>query len=148
MWKGTDQSHTPNAHSPARKSTNGKLKNMQGGFMIRHSRLTALGILLCLLAALFALEAKLAWYSPAGSAGAQISYAKARPAEPSKALPQRFASPDAPASDFAGTANFIPAALLLAVAPAFVLTIASAHPKVSVSPGFCSSLFYRPPPVL
>src|SRR5580692_4213637 len=46
----------------------------------RHSpvrwQLKALGMLLCLLAALFAVEAKVAWFGPDGSPSAQISAAK------------------------------------------------------------------------
>jgi len=116
--------------------------------VIRHSRLTALGILLCLLAALFSLEAKIAWFSPAGSARAQISYDKARPAEPPKALPQRLVSPAALARDFAGTATRLVAVLLADVTAAMVVKQGPARPPVSASPGFSPSLFYRPPPVL
>lgn len=112
--------------------------------MIRHSRLTALGIMLCLLAALFAVEAKIAWFSPAGSSTAQISYAKARPAEPPKALPQRFTSP---AYDFTATATLVAAALLPAPTTVVVGRTPD-HLQTGVSPGFRSSLFYRPPPVL
>ena len=120
---------------------------MRGALLIRHSRLTALGILLCLLAALFAVEAKIAWFSPAGSSSAQISYAKARPAEPPRALPERFTSPVALPLDFAGTATLVAAAMLLAVASTAVVRLAPVRPQVSASPGFSPSLFFRPPPV-
>jgi len=116
--------------------------------MIRHSRLTAMGMMLCLLAALFAIEAKIGWYSPAGSADAQISYAKARPAEPSKALPQRVTSPAPPALDSAGTATLLAAALLLSLTTALVIRLAPAHHHASASPAFRTALFDRPPPVL
>ncbi len=112
--------------------------------MVRHSRLTALGIMLCLLAALFAVEAKIAWFSPAGSATAQISYAKARPAESPKALSQRLTSPGL---DFVGTATVLAAALLPAMTT-MVVRRTPEHLQTGVSPGFRSSLFYRPPPVL
>ena len=116
--------------------------------MIRHSRLTALGILLCLLAALFSLEAKIAWFNPAGSASAQISYDKASPAEPLKAFPQGFTAPAPPAHDVAGTTALIAAALFLTVTAVFAVTPAPTRPPLSISPGFSSSLFYRPPPAL
>lgn len=116
--------------------------------MIRHSRLTALGMILCLLAALFALEAKIAWFSPAGSASAQISYAKARPAEPPKALPQRFVSPAPQAHDFAGTATLLAATLLISFGAAIAVRLVPARPPVAASPGFSPSQFFRPPPAL
>jgi hypothetical protein len=122
--------------------------NMQGGFLIRHSRLTAVGIMLCLLIALFAVEAKIAWFSPAGSASAQISFAKARPAEPPKSLPQRFAAPELTAHDFAGTAALLAVALLLVTITKLVAQARPAWPQVSASPGFSASLFFRPPPAL
>lgn len=117
--------------------------------MIRHSRLTALGIMLCLLAALFAVEAKIAWFSPAGSASAQISFAKARPAEVPKVLSQGFESPVPPAHDFSRTAMLLAFAwLLLASASAGFYRVVPARPQVCASPGFTASLFFRPPPAL
>jgi hypothetical protein len=133
---------------PRRKFPNGRLKDMQGGFVIRHSRLTALGIMLCLLAALFALEAKIAWFSPAGSATAQVSYDKARPAEPPKALPLRFVSPASLAHDFAGTATLFVPVLLMAVTAAIRVRRVPPRWQVSASPDFSPSLFFRPPPAL
>jgi hypothetical protein len=127
---------------------NGKLMDMQGGFMIRHSQLAALGILLCLLAALFALEAKIAWFSPSGTARAQISYDKASPAEPSKAVLPRLVSSAPPAYDLSPTAAFVAAALFTALASIMVVRLAPARPKVHIRPGFSSALLYRPPPVL
>jgi hypothetical protein len=132
---------------PSRKFPNGRLKDVQGGFVIRHSRLTALGIMLCLLAALFALEAKIAWFSPAGSTSAQISSDKARPAEPPKALPLRFVSPAPLAHDFAGTATLFAVTLLASVIAAMVVRQIPPRPQVAASPGFSPSLFFRPPPV-
>jgi hypothetical protein len=120
---------------------------MQGGFLIRHSRLTALGIMLCLLVALFAVEAKIGWFSPAGSASAQISFAKARPAEIPKMLSERLVSPASPAHDFAGSAMSLAAAwLLLTSATVDFYRVVPARPQVSASPGFTTSLFFRPPP--
>ena len=132
----------------ARNSKDGKLVNMQGGFLIRHSRLTALGILLCVLAALFAVEAKIAWFSPEGSASAQISFAKARPAEQPEALTQRFHSQTPPANDFAVTLALFAATLLLATPTILVVRPQAARWQVSASPGFSNALFFRPPPIL
>jgi hypothetical protein len=121
---------------------------MHGGFLIRHSRLTALGIMLCVLAALFAVEAKIAWFSPAGSGNAQISFAKARPAEQPKGLAQRFHSQSPPSNDFAAEATLFTATLLLAVPAIVVVRPAPARWQVSASPGFSAALFFRPPPIL
>jgi hypothetical protein len=137
-----------NRRNSLQKFTNAKLLNMQGGFLIRHSRLTALGIMLCLLVALFAVEAKIAWFSPAGSASAQISFAKARPAETPKMLSQGFVSPATPAHDFAGIAMLFAIAWLLASATIGIRRVVAARPQVCVSPGFTASLFFRPPPAL
>jgi hypothetical protein len=104
--------------------------------------------MLCLLVALFAVEAKIAWFSPAGSATAQISFAKARPAEPPRMLSQGFVSPATPAHDFAGTAMLLAIAWLLASATIGFRRIVPTRPQVCVSPGFTASLFFRPPPSL
>jgi hypothetical protein len=120
---------------------------MQGGFLIRHSRLTALGILLCVLVALFAVEAKIAWFNPAGSASAQIGFAKARPAEQPKALAQRFHSQTPAASDFAATPVLFAATLQLATLTILIVRPLPARWHVSVSPGFSAALFFRPPPI-
>jgi hypothetical protein len=53
---------------------------MQGKNLIDRWRFTGLGVVLCLLAALFSFEAKIAWYSPA-PAQAAISAAKLQPAK-------------------------------------------------------------------
>jgi hypothetical protein len=120
---------------------------MRGGFLIRHSRLTALGIVLSVLAALFAMEAKIAWFSPAGSATAQISYDKACPAEPLKALHQRSNTSSPQAGDFARIATLLAAVLVLAPAAAVVLLLLPSASRPSASPGFSAALFFRPPPV-
>jgi hypothetical protein len=105
--------------------------------------------MLCLLVALFAVEAKIAWFSPAGSASAQISFAKARPAEPPRMLSKRFVSPVPPAHDFAGTAMLLAVAwLLLASATIGLHRVFPARAQVCVSPAFTASLFFRPPPAL
>jgi hypothetical protein len=147
---GKEASRVPQiAVIPCENPQNGKLLSMQGGFLIRHSRLTALGIMLCLLVALFAVEAKIAWFSPAGSASAQISFAKARPAETPRMPSQRFVSPAPPAHDFAGTAILLAVAwLLLAAATAGFYPVVPARQQVCLSPGFTTSLFIRPPPAL
>jgi hypothetical protein len=119
---------------------------MQGGFMIRHSRLTALGIVLCLLAALFSVEAKIAWFSPTGATRAEIRYDKATPAEPTKALAHRFAAPAPGTQDFAGTTTLILAALLTLMAGFSVAGLVPVRPQIYVSTAFSPALYFRPPP--
>ena len=115
---------------------------MQGGFLIRHSRLTALGIVLCVLAALFALEAKIAWFSPAGTATAQISYNKAQPAEPSRLLPGAV---PAAAFDPAEMTGLVLAALHLPIAILGVVSLLAVNTRLCPAPPFFA-LFFRPPP--
>ncbi|SRR6266567_4402156 len=122
---------------------------MRGRQSIRQSRLAAiLGIVLCLLAALFAVEAKIAWYSPAGSASALISSTKLQAADAPKLISH---APSAPAPP---SLHFIEIAAVLALA-LFCLAIMSRAARTSprrlqvcVSPGFSECLFFRPPPSL
>jgi hypothetical protein len=147
MVKNSCDAHRSSSTKPL-KFPDGKLSDMQGGFLVRHSRLTAMGIMLCLLAALFAVEAKIAWFSPAGSASAQISFAKARPAEPPKMLPLRFTSPALAPHDFAGISILLAAIVVLAAGlTTFVRRVPDRAPVSSVF-GFSPSLFFRPPPAL
>jgi hypothetical protein len=106
-------------------------------------QLTVLGILMCLLAALFAVEAKVAWFGPDGGPTAQISSTKLQPADAPK-----VATPiDAPS---------FPAAWLpeIAVILAFALNWRrmSVLPRqrwsctIPGSPSFFPSVFFRPPP--
>src|SRR5436305_6900250 len=105
---------------------------------------TVLGMLLCLLAALFAVEAKVAWYGPAGSPCVQISSAKLQPAD----TPRLAAPIDAPSFPIAWLPQV--AAIL---AFAMIWRRAGILPRhfspfvVPGSPRYFSSLFFRPPPV-
>jgi hypothetical protein len=104
---------------------------------------------MCLLAVLFALEAKTAWYGPASGPGRDIQSEKALPA-------------DLPAVVSHGLSTHLPAIFPLALL--FVASIAAKawteanflpgadidfnHVPVSASPYFSPSLFFRPPPSL
>ena len=100
-------------------------------------------MLLCLLAVVFAVEAKLAWFGPDGSPTAQISAAKLQPA-------------DAPKITAHSHASSLPAALLLQFAEISVVVLMGraairTPQRVSAStipgsPSFFPSLFFRPPP--
>jgi hypothetical protein len=109
----------------------------------RRLLLTAPGAVLCLLAALFAIEAKVAWFSPAGSPSAQISAAKLQPTDAPRHIAQALTAPD--------LLHFSPEIplllLLLALLMAAPAVFHSANDRVAIaSPGFYSSLFRRPPP--
>jgi hypothetical protein len=99
--------------------------------------------LLCLLAATFAVEAKIAWFGPDGSPAAQISASKLQLADAPKVAAQGHL-PSFPSILF----------LQIAVVLALASTCRSAtfplrytlEPIVPGSPGFFPSLFFRPPP--
>ena len=116
--------------------------------MIRHSRLTAFGIALCLLAALFAVEAKMAWYIPAGSANAQISSGKLQLADGSKIFAHAAVAQAPPTPDFHENAAVVTLALLCLAAMSVVARTVPSRPQVSAAPGFSVSLFFRPPPTI
>ena len=68
---------------------------MQGKSLIHRWRLTAIGAVLCLLAAVFSFEAKVAWYGTT-AADAHISAAKLQPSEAPELVAQVLVSPAHP----------------------------------------------------
>jgi hypothetical protein len=114
----------------------------------RNFRRTALALGLCLLAFGFAMEAKLAWYCPAGGSASDIAAAKARPADLPVVVSRGVSAPIPvhPQMLFAILAALTAASICKANAlqagyPAY------ARPSVSTAAYFSSSLFFRPPPV-
>jgi len=107
-------------------------------------QLTLLGMLLCLLAALFAVEAKVAWFGPDGSPSTQISATKLQAADAPKVASQ--------ANEPTFPGSWIPQ-LTLVLALALIGRRWNVLPQrpssftLSGSPGFTPSLFFRPPPV-
>lgn len=104
---------------------------------------------LCLLAILFALEAKFAWYAPANHSFGGIQSEKARPADLPALVSHRVPA-HSPAS--------LPLAMFLFVAVAAIarrgsdflsrLVFDLSHIPVRVAPYFSPGLFFRPPPEL
>jgi hypothetical protein len=100
-------------------------------------------MLLCLLAVLFAVEAKLAWFGPDGSPTAQISASKLQPADSPKIAAHSHASS-------------LPGGLLLQFAAILVVALMGrgairlpwrvSATTIPGSPSFFPSLFFRPPP--
>lgn len=109
----------------------------------RHLRITVLGALLCLLAAAFAIEAKLSWYSPDGNVRVAISSDKLQPAD----APRLTVHPTIP-----------PAGVVLAVEALFLVGFTALFPQLTVFRGsaeiglipvrlsFSPPHFFRPPP--
>jgi hypothetical protein len=118
-------------------------------FASAKTRRTTLALVLCLLAVLFAVEAKTAWYGPTTVPGGDIQSQKARPADLPAVVPHGVS--DSPWITFAL------ALIFLASAGAIASLIAGAFPgakadsrniPVSAAHYFSPGLFFRPPPAL
>jgi hypothetical protein len=117
---------------------------MQGKNLIHRWRLTAVGAVLCLLAAVFSFEAKIAWYGTT-AADAHISATKLQPSEAPDLVAQVLASPAhpmQPASQFALLAVFT--LLTARLVPSRRTDSELARPATSA--GFFPFRFSRPPP--
>ena len=99
------------------------------------------GVVLCLLAALFAIESKIAWYQPDTNPTGQISSAKMLAADTSRALVQAAAS--SPSQHFFGIAALLTFVLIFRVV---FLRFFHALPARQLSSRFSRRLFCRPPP--
>jgi hypothetical protein len=112
-------------------------------------RRNTLALGLCLLAVLFALEAKTAWYGPAHGPSADIQSQKARPAD----LPAVVSH----GASMLPPITFPPALIFLASVASIAWTntdflrgvdVDFNHVPVSAAPYFSPALFFRPPPAL
>jgi hypothetical protein len=103
---------------------------------------------LCLLAALFAFEAKLAWFSPAGTPCAQISAAKLQPAAAPKLIAEVLAAHNASQHSRAEASALLASALFVALIPQPLAGMGHKgfDPEPSISHSFLPHLFRRPPP--
>ena|ERR1035438_10486268 len=121
---------------------------MAGASGSRTFRRTALALGLCFLAFSFAMEAKLACYSPASGSGSDIVAAKARPADLPEIISHGVHAPDPAHSEM----------LVVFLAPLTATSLRKAdsllvrnsvynHLSVSSAAYFSPSLFFRPPPV-
>jgi hypothetical protein len=119
---------------------------MRGRLFEKRRWLFAIGGVLCLLAACFAFEAKLACYSPASSPAAQISATKLQSADAPKLIAKVLSAPS--------VQYHLPAEpiFVLSVAPlgasAMLSTAESVHDqlKPQAFSNFSPHLFRRPPP--
>ncbi|HEY1768157.1 MAG TPA: hypothetical protein VGG26_10895 [Terracidiphilus sp.] len=105
----------------------------------------ALACGLCLLAVVFSLEAKTAWYGPALGAGSAVRAAKALPADMLRAVEHGVPVPDPihPALAFAVLTAFL--SIRLADAPVCGELVRNL-PSVARAAFFSPFIFFRPPP--
>lgn len=103
-----------------------------------------IGVVLCLLAALFAIEAKLAWYAPDNAPASQISASKLLAADAPRIVAQAVAFSLLPLPYL--DAIFLLALVLTAAAIEFVHRTPLGLPKPRAF-DYSSSLFFRPPPI-
>jgi len=100
-------------------------------------------LLFCVLAALFALEAKLAWYGSDPGPISHISSSKLQPTEAPRIL--------AEALSFSDAVLHLASISLVLLAPAFIIGFArcaEAAAARQVAVGFSPQVFLRPPPSL
>jgi hypothetical protein len=110
-------------------------------------RRTPLALCLCLLAFLFAIEAKTAWYGPAVGLGSSVRYAKAQPVATPKVVEHGERAPD-PVHPHAAFALLPPTAVALSARfpmQAFGEILVTQLPY-DLAPGFSYSSLFRPPP--
>lgn len=114
----------------------------------RTFRRTALAFGLCFLAFGFAMEAKLACYSPAGGSRSDILAAKARPADLPEVVSHGVNAPDPVHSQM--LVVFLAALTAPTLRKADYLLVRNSvcnHLSVSSAAYFSPNLFFRPPPI-
>jgi hypothetical protein len=109
----------------------------------------ALACGLCLLAVVFAVEAKTAWFGPAVGPGSAVRAAKALPADMPRVIEHGVPVPDPihPHIPFAMLRAFCATPLSGADVPAQEW-FAHRYVPVSLAAYFSPQIFFRPPPVL
>jgi hypothetical protein len=110
-------------------------------------RRASLAVALCLLAFLFAIEAKTAWYGPAVGIGSNVRAAKALPVATPKVVEHGVPAPD-PAHPHAAFTLLPPTAVALSArlpVQAFGEILVT-HLPYDLAPGFSYSSLFRPPP--
>jgi hypothetical protein len=112
-------------------------------------RRTSLAFGLCLLAFLFAVEAKTAWYGPVVGLGSSVRAAKALPEVTPKVVERNVSAPDPAHLQFA-FAVLPPAAdaRLTHVSARAGGAIVFHHLPLFIAAYFSPSSFFRPPPAL
>lgn len=113
----------------------------------RHVRLTALGTLLCLLAAASFVEAKVGWYSPDFTARVELSSTKVR-ADDAPKMVVSAPSASIPTPSALPHGVLIGAIVILAALSLSTLAICDSGETsiAAASPGSFPPLYLRPPP--
>lgn len=114
---------------------------------VRHFQVTVLGVVLCLLAALFSIEAKVAWYAPSSSPATQISASKLQQADAPRLVAHALSSSDNPVPHFPEIAKvlaFIGVAEDLSPEWRITETHWETLPLADLAP----NISFRPPPSL
>jgi hypothetical protein len=106
----------------------------------------ALACGLCLLAVIFSLEAKTAWYGPAAGLGSDVRAAKALPADMVRVVEHGVPVPDPIHPGLAFAVLTAVLAIRLTDVPAFG-ELVHHPPPVARAAFFSPFLFFRPPPV-
>jgi hypothetical protein len=110
-------------------------------------RRTSLALVLCVLAFLFALEAKAAWYGPVVGPGSDMQAEKALPADLTKMVEHGVTTPEPVHPQFPDSILTAWAVVLCGGAVVLpVRVIVNEHLQVSAAPYFSPSIFFRPPP--
>jgi hypothetical protein len=117
---------------------------MQAKSLIHRWHLTALGAILCLLAAAFSFEAKIAWYGPT-TADTHVSATKLEPSEAADLVARALAFAAHPMYT-APQIEWLAVFAVLAVPFAPRRRADSEFTRASISPGFSPFRFSRPPP--
>ena len=119
---------------------------MRGRPFGSRARLCAGAALLCLLAVVFAFEAKLAWYSPPGTPYAQISATKLQPTDAPKLIAQVLAVPHTSQHSPAEATHLLTVALFVAQVPQSFTGADHEGLTPLIFPSFSPPLSRRPPP--
>ena len=120
---------------------------MRGRSHLSRRGLIVFGAVLCFLAAAFAFEAKLAWFSPSGTPVAQISASKLQPADAPRLMAQALAAPDTAQHSLPEVPLLFAVALLLFPIVCFSFRRSTLEgAEVPAFSGFSSPLLRRPPP--
>ena len=109
--------------------------------------MTVLGLVLCILAALFSIEAKVAWYVPSSNPATQISASKLQQADAPRLVAHALSSSENPVPHFPQIAKVIAFVGMIEV-PGLEWRATDIHLE-SLRPAHLSPyLFFRPPPSL
>jgi hypothetical protein len=143
--QGTDNGKHP--RTPEEYS--GKLGMTMRSFAPMHTRRNILTLGLCLLAVLFALEAKTAWYGPINGPSGEIQSQKALPADLPAVVSHGVST--LPRVTFPLALIFLASVATIAWTDANFLPgvdVDFNHIPVSAAHYFFPALFFRPPPAL